>query len=207
MFHFDHRTAYPTDNAWDVPALDPDVQPEAALLPFACWGSLPRTGARKVSWHFYTDDYRFSVLLKNPNQVPDSNPISAVEPNFSVYDQTPAAGVLCATWHKRWLARHWQAQGVPVYVDLNVPNHHQPTNLLGVPKGWRAYATRGYETRIESLQSEWETAVKHSENSRPTLLVFGGGSRVRAFCQESGCFHVPYSGMKNVYSEVANEQG
>lgn len=206
MLLFDSKHAFPANNAWDVPTLDLLVQPESALIPFAAWGSLPRTGTRQVSWHFYVDDYRFTALLKHPEQVPDSAPLAATELNFSVYEQTPAAGVLCATWHKRWLARFWQSHGVPVYVDLNVPERHQETNLIGVPRGWRAYSTRGYESRTSSLEAELMTARMHAAGNSPIFVVFGGGKRVREFCQREGCVHIPYGGQKNVYSEAAKCQ-
>ncbi len=51
-------------------------------------------------------------------------------------------------------------------------------NLTGVPKGWRAYATRGYSEQIDALEAELGIAEKHAGDS-VLFLVYGGGKSIK----------------------------
>lgn len=191
---------FPTDNEWGVPALDPDRQPDRVELPMRGWGSFARTMQRPGGVHFYVDDYRFRALLNDPTRLTDLQPTAATEVNLSVFDDTPPAVVLWHTYRKRWLSRFWQDHGLPIYVDLNVPERHQEINLLGVPLGWRAYSTRGYERRLPALEQELRTAKRHAQSDRVLFLVVGGGKQVAAFCREHRLVHLGYQGTKYVHS-------
>lgn len=187
---------FPSDNRWGVPCLIPSCQPEMVEIPFRGWGTVARRKERPGCWHFYVDDYRFSALELRPDQLPWTKPLACTEPNYSLFDETPYAAGIFAIYRKRWLARYWQERGVPVYVDLNVPRKFLKMNMLGVPQGWRAFSTRGYEKGIgdaeaglANLSREYKLAYEWS-NGRPLMVVFGGGKRVRAFCQSKGIHHI-----------------
>src|SRR5690606_5282009 len=65
---------------------------------------------------------------------------------------------------------------------------HSALNLVGVPRGWRAYATRGYAERLDDLDREYQIARDRC-GSEPLFLVYGGGQPVQAFCQSRGYLH------------------
>jgi hypothetical protein len=191
---------WPSDNAYGVPSLDLAMQAESVPYPVWTWGSIGHSRPMPGTWHFYTDDRKFEPLWRRPQRVLASGPAAIVEPNFSTTDQQPLA---CALWHvyrKRWLARYWQARGLRVFCDLNVDSslnhpcdglHGAPPNLLGVPRGWRSYASRAHADSPGSLDLEWEVAQEWAAPQRPTFLVVGGGRKVKALAQERGWVWVP----------------
>lgn len=182
---------YPTDNEWEVPALDLRMQADAVDLPVTAWG---QGGSRKRAmpgtYHFYTEDYRFQGLWTDPTPLVNSGCVAAVEPNFSAYKQTPLPVALWGVYRKRYLARYWQSQGVRVFVDLNVAEPFRDLNLLGVPRGWRAYATRGYVDRLDATVREYEAACERAGTDDVLFWVYGGGETVRRLCGERGWIHV-----------------
>jgi hypothetical protein len=135
---------WPSDNPMEIPCLRVDMQALSVVEPSACWGSVSRRDTRNVStWHFYADDYRFEQLWKTPEDVLITNPVNCVEPNFSSLDSMPYAVGLYQIYRKRWIARWWQEQGIRIFADLYVGEKYQKLNYAGLPKGWRAFATRG----------------------------------------------------------------
>jgi hypothetical protein len=181
---------FPTDNEWGVPLLRLDMQAKI-VTPVLRWGSRARGAIMTGTWVFYVDDARFGALAKRPEQLLPTRCRGAAELNFTLFEQTPAAEVLWATYRKRAVARQWQDAGVPVMVDLNVPERHRELCLLGVPKGWHSFATRGYAARPEVLRDEWARA-RASGGEATTLLVFGGGPKIEALCRElAGAVYAP----------------
>jgi len=200
---------YPSSNEYDVPDLDASMQAGPGVaLPVRAWGSVKRKIASAVTWHFYVDDYRFGALWSKPHAVLETQCFAAVEPNPSIFDQTPFAMALHAIYRKRWIARHWQAMGLRVLVDLNVPMRWQELNLSGVPKGWKAYATRGYCRDVAYVIKEYEIAMEHAGGD-PLFVVIGGGRSVSDAVRDlPGAVAIEYSASKNVYSqEVQHVQG
>jgi hypothetical protein len=178
----------PTDNEWGVPALPIEGQAVAVHAPVTRWGAVSRSTQGIGTWVFYTDDYRFAAA-RLAEQVIATNPLGCVEPNYSVYDWTPRAEVLASVYRKRCVAADLIAAGVPVFVDLCMPRDHADLSLLGVPLGWRSYATRGFEVRPSDIRAEFEIARSHA-GSHPLFLVYGGGAGVAAVCGELGAVHV-----------------
>ena len=86
--------------------------------------------------HFYTDDYRFQSVYDHPEKILQHNPANIVEPNFSLFNETPIAFGLQHIYKKRFLARACQEKGIRVFVDLNVAPKYYKVNFLGVPRGW-----------------------------------------------------------------------
>lgn len=167
---------WPSDNAWGIPTLDPSMQAWPVPDPVCAWGHRGRTATMSGTWVFYVDDYRFSSLLKHPRRLLATRCAAAVEPNISVFDDSPPAWMLWATYQKRHCAREWQHAGVSVLVDLNVPERYLELAMLGVPRDWRAFATRGYAERPEAVEREHAAARRHHPDAG--LLVYGGGARI-----------------------------
>jgi Domain of unknown function (DUF4417) len=189
-----------TDNPQSVPALDPRLQADQVPHPVQTWGTIGARREMRGTWHFFVHDHKFEPLWRRPYRVLWSRPACAVEPNFSTTDQTPFAQALWHIYRKRWLARYWQANGLRIFVDLNVDGSlnkpHEAAgglrpNLLGVPVGWKAYASRAHGNQPERLTEEWEVAREHSGDERPLFLVVGGGGRVKHLAQQHGWVWVP----------------
>jgi len=150
-----------TDNEWGIPLLNINLAAEQAVLPLKKWGTVARTkSARKMpgTWYFYTDDYKFSGLWRDPTPIVNSGCTNVIEPNFSTTAQMPRAVALWRIYQKRWLARYWQSRGIRVFVDLCVDPLFYDLNLLGVPFGWKAWATRVYADQLNMAEHEFEMA-------------------------------------------------
>lgn len=180
------NTVWPSDNELGVPTLLLDRQAGVLDLPFTRWGRGCRKSRMRGTFHFYTDDYRFSRLWGRPQDLVNSACVAVVEPNWSVHAQTPPAVALWQTYRKRWLARFWQEQGVRVLVDLNVAEEHCDRNLLGVPAGWRSFATRGSASRLGRLEQEHEVALRVASSSDILFVVYGGGAAVGELARDRG---------------------
>jgi hypothetical protein len=90
------------------------------------------------------------------------------------------------------MARYWQSKGVRIFVDLNVNRAFAEDNLVGVPAGWAAFATRGYAERIDDLRFEYGLAQGVAGKRDGVLfVVYGGGKTVKNFCMDNGLIHVP----------------
>ena len=155
---------WPSDNVSDVPSLLVNLQANAVCLPVMLWGAASRKkGRMRGTWLFYTDDYRFEALWKDPSPVVNTGCMSAVEPNFTVGPQTPHAIALYNIYRKRWIARWWQSHGIRIFVDMNIDvEWFRDIMLLGVPRGWKAYATRGYVKRMHKTVEEYVLACEHA---------------------------------------------
>lgn len=183
---------FPSDNSLEIPELRLDMQAEYCEIPFVCFGEQKRTYKMKCTGtlHFYTDDYRFSALYDHPERILSHNPACIVEPNYSLFTDTPIAFGLTAIYKKRWLARMMQEHGIRVFVDLNVAPKYYSINLIGVPKGYKAFSTRGHEDRMNQLETEYQIALKIAETDDILFLVYGGGNICREFCKSHHCIYV-----------------
>jgi Domain of unknown function (DUF4417) len=206
---------WPTDNAWSVPCLLPELQADQVAAPVQTWGTVGARRPMSGTWHFYTADAKFEPLWRRPHRVLYSRPAAVVEPNFSTTDQSPFALSLWHIYRKRWLARYWQSQGLRVFVDLNVDAAlNQPheavggsrPNLLGVPAGWKAYASRAHSNQPDGLVREWEVARSHSGSDNPMFLVVGGGRAVKKLAVEHGWVWVPEQLQKAHESQEGGEE-
>lgn len=184
-------TIWPSDNEYDIPSLSIEQQADAFDLPVNVWGATRQK--KSGTYIFYTADYRFRAIWQNPNKLLEAGCVNVVEPNFSVYEQSPLAHAIWQTYKKRWLSRYWQSQGIRVFVDLNVAINYALLNLFGVPVGWRSYATRGYSDRLQALGIESSLAKRHAESDDILLLVYGGGKKVKGWCKENNAVWIPES--------------
>jgi hypothetical protein len=158
------------------------------------------------TWHFYVEDRRFQAILRDPSRIIDTGCAAACEPNVSAFDSTPLAEVLAGILRKRAAARAWQLAGVSVFVDVNLPARvlERDEWRLGVPDGWRAFSTRGYDRRLQSLDDEY-AAAERVAGGVPLLLVVGGGKKVAEWCVgRPGVVHSGYQASRNAYSASGN---
>ena len=181
---------FPSNNEWDVPTLDIELQANFLELPLTKWGDGSRRATMRGTYHFYTEDYKFEALWKDPLNLVNSQCVAIIEANCSTNDQMPAAVALWGIYRKRWLARYLQQYGVKVWVDLNVDPKFVEINLLGVPKGWKAYATRGLDKFVDLLDGDYARAQEHA-GCDPTFLVYGGGKQTEALCKDRGWHWLP----------------
>lgn len=185
---------FPTDNEMEIPQLVIGLQADFLDIPMKQWGSVSKRAKDKLmrgTWHFYTDDYKFNALWQKPHQLVNTRCPTAIEPNFSTGDQTPLAMGLYQIYRKRWIARYWQQYGVKILVDLNVNEKFYEYNLMGVPEGWRAYATRGYADRLSFMDAELKMAQERAGTDDLLFVVYGGRKAVKEWCMENQAIWIP----------------
>lgn len=179
---------WPGEPTLDIPILRDDRQAQTIEHAVVRWGSLKRKTKVNGTYHFYTDDGKFATLWDNPRDLLLSGCPVAVEPNYTVLATTPRAVAVWAIYRKRWLARFWQQHGVLMVVDLNL-GAHDDLSLLGVPKGWGAYATRCHadgEDNAEKAKRHYKMAAKHCGGKPHLFAVFGGGRAMKDLCSKEG---------------------
>jgi hypothetical protein len=201
---------WPSDNSFDVPSLLLNLAADQVPHPVTTWGTVGHSRSMAGTWHFYTADQKFEPLWRRPQRVLRSRPHSVVEPNFSTTDQTPLAQAIWHVYRKRWLARYWQQCGLRIFVDLNcdaslnslLPGLHIRPNLLGVPRGWPAYASRAHANNPEALVAEWAVGRDWAQSESPLFLVVGGGRLVKQLAKENSWVWVPEQ-MQTAHGEGA----
>jgi hypothetical protein len=142
------------------------------------------------TWLFYVDDYKFNRIWDNPEMVINSNCTVCAEVNYSDCSQDPLALILWNTYKKRWLACLWQSRGIRIMVDMCANEQFMKENLIGVPKGWRAFASRGWNRNVDGLLAQYEAACEIAGDRAPLFLVYGGGQLVKDACAAKGWLHI-----------------
>ena len=185
------NAVFPCEPEYDIPWLRQDLEGDFVDLPMNTWGAKARTSAHPGTINFYTVDAKFSTVWKNPYQIVDSDCTTICETNYTVSLYTPKAVLLEKIYRKRWLSRFFQEYGIRVFVDMLMPTEFAKFALLGVPKGWRAYSTRGYDKRLESLELTVDVCKSHRGGDDILMLVYGGGKLVRSYCAQNGLIYIP----------------
>ena len=175
---------YPSDNEFGIPVLLMDNQPVHVELPMNPWGAEARYKKDITCYHFYTDDYRFERLFKDPIKLLLSGCKQIVEPNCSIHDNTPIPMALYNIYRKRYLARYFQEVGLQVFADLNVSHRFAEYNRMGIPDGYNAFFTRGVTGWQEHLDLNLEMARRISGLDHPNLNVYGGGRDIEDWCHK-----------------------
>ncbi|MCD8388126.1 MAG: DUF4417 domain-containing protein [Bacteroidales bacterium] len=182
---------FASNNPMEIPTLLLDMQPKSGLLlPFAGWGTMSRSKTKVSTYHFYVDDYRFEAIWKDPAKVVMTGSSEVVEPNFSLFQTTPIAFGIHQIYRKRWIARWLQECGVRVWADLNVAPKFQEYNRMGIPEGYNAFFTVGHENQEEVLAQELQIAKEISGVEMPNLIVYGGGRKIKSWCQSHDLLYV-----------------
>jgi hypothetical protein len=175
-----------SDNEYGIPMLDLNKQATCLEAPFMAWGTQARKNRMTGTYHFYVSDDRFEALWRDPVDVANSACSGFVEVNFSVYDDMPKAVAIWQMYRKRWITRWLQSLDIPAIVDLNISHVHAGLRFVGVPKGWKSYATRAYSARLDETIAEYEAAVEHAGTSSILFVVYGGGKSAEELCRERG---------------------
>ena len=184
---------FASDNIYDIPVLKTHKNEVYLHLPFKPWGADARTKTGVGTYHFYVDDYRFNAIWNDPTKIINSGCQSIVEPNCSLYETTPIGYGIFLIYKKRWIARMLQDYGIEVFVDLNVTEKFQKYNIMGVPKGYNAFFTRGYDNRIKALEQELQIAKDISGLDKPNFCVYGGSKKIKDFCNKHSLTYVENS--------------
>lgn len=179
---------WPSDNDYSIPLLLKDVQPRGLELPTNLWGAKARKNrVDGCTYHFYSDDYRFKTLWDDPTPIVNSGCNAVAETNFSTNDEMPFAVFLWHQYRKRWLSRYWQSYGIEIWADIAVAERFHEYSMLGLPKGWNAYASYAfgdYHT-IDMVRKEVELAKKHAGKD-PLVWVVCGTEKDLKICADEG---------------------
>jgi hypothetical protein len=180
---------FPSDNEYGIPMLDLTMQATEVIGPVCTWNS---AGRMKMvgTWLFYVDDYKFNRVWDDPSMVLASQCKVCAEVNYSNCSQDPLALILWNTYKKRWLSRLWQSRGVRILVDMCSNERWTKENLIGVPKGWRAFTSRGWNREVDNLQKQYEAACEIAGDRAPLFVVYGGGKLVKDICAAKGWLHI-----------------
>lgn len=173
---------FPSNNPYEIPTLLEHKTPIYMDLPLKPWGAEKRSKQGVGTYHFYVDDYRFEAIWDDPSVIIKSGCKNIVEPNCSLYETTPTSYGIFQIYKKRWIARFLQDYDIRVFVDLNVTEKFSTYNKMGIPNGYNAFFTRGYESRINNLKKELQIAQEISGLQNPNLVVYGGGKKAQEFC-------------------------
>jgi hypothetical protein len=174
-----------SDNEFDIPTLDINKQSDCCEAPFIKWGVRSRkNNYQSGTIHFYTDDYKFSGLWRNPIKIIETNVTTVVETDYSSNNETPRAVFLKSLYKKRWLSRYWQKHGIFIMVNLNVTPRFATDNLIGVPHGWSAYCTRWYPDAPEYIDYQYRLAKEHAKSEDILFVVYGGGKSGKEYANE-----------------------
>lgn len=171
----------------EIPTLDIAMQATELPEPITRWGRISRKAPMPGTYHFYTDDYKMTMLCRRPWMLPATGCRVAVEPNFSTWAGMDRPAATNAIFWKRSLARAWQHAGVRIVVDLNLHEDWRHLAFLGVPRGWRSYATRrhrGFD--LDAIEREFAAAAEHAGTADILFFVIGGWKKVRDHCLARG---------------------
>jgi hypothetical protein len=175
-----------------IPALDLAMAATGLVVPVTKWGTRRRSDPMPGTYHFFCHDFHFTHLVRRPDHVPATGCRVAVEPNFSTTDDMPEVQVLWLTHQKRRIARAWQDAGVKTIVDLNVCKAAREINLIGVPAGWPAFATRAHRgVGFDAIHDEWLLAAGVAGTEDFLFCVFGGGKLIKKATLANGWTWVP----------------
>jgi hypothetical protein len=187
---------FPSSNAQGVPDLNPRLQPLGLEAPVNRWGAKARKNrVEGQTIHFYTDDYRFTGLWKDPTQIINSGARAMAECNFSTNSEMPESVVQAYIYMKRWISTWAQKQGgLEIWVDVAIDKRWHDIALLGVPRGWKSYSTYTYITSYdpeEWLIPQYEMCVNHAGDEHINFWVYGGEEEVQKLCLEHGWLWTP----------------
>lgn len=185
---------------FDIPVLDPfEYDDEAGPIRFEKWARKGRN-EQLDGIHFFTADYKFATVLRDPALVGATNPRLVIEPDTSSAedDQFPVA--LAQLWRRRTFCALLQAQyGTAIAVNLNCVGWLRDLIFTGVPTDYPYFATRyqrtdlsGEPVGIDGVIEDHELVREHvGPDGAFQFFVYSGGRAVQQLCQERGWIHIP----------------
>jgi len=184
-------TIFPGEQQFGIPILSLDYMATEVTLPCVKWGEIGAKNQMNGTWHFYVYDGKLYRIEFNPEQLLASNAQNFVEINYSIRNAHSRAYALGQIFRKRQIARWLQSKGRRVLVDMNVGRKHMKDNLLGVPEGWTAFATRGYTSKVDYINDQINAALEIAGTEDILFLVYGGGEAIEECCKAAGCVYIP----------------
>ena len=172
---------FPSSNEFGIPDLPLDAMPTELTPPLTKWGDIGRKRPMLGTYHFYTDDYKYEAIWKRPQDVIKSGCQAIIETDFTHGNGQPLAVFLWDLYRKRWLSRFWYDHGMKIWCNLSVAIDFRRYILLGIPKGYLAYATRGLDKDFDLILNDYERAKNHAGRD-PLFLVYGGGQLIESLC-------------------------
>jgi hypothetical protein len=131
---------------------------------------------------FYTDDTRFEALWRNPQHYTDRflrHGIAAlIEPDFSLWVDTPLVEQLFNVYRMRTLGRLWQEYGLSVIPNLTWSDERSfPFCFTGIPVGAPVVVCEcrtpgSHDTDRRAFLVGLEQAVKKVQPA--TVCIYGG---------------------------------
>ena len=110
------RTLYPVDDVVGMPLLLASGIPSTWPERVTCQGWQRVDQAGGAAHTYFTDDFRFTSAWSKPEvhraALVRSGAVAVAEPDETI--QGPWPEKLHAVYRMRWVARHWQAAGLPV---------------------------------------------------------------------------------------------
>ena len=182
---------FPGEPEFGIPMLSLDYMATEVSLPCVKWGEISAKNQMTGTWHFYVYDGKLYRLEFNPEQLLASNAQNFVEINYSIRNAHSRAYALGQIWRKRQTARWLQSKGRRIIVDMNVGRKHMKDNLLGVPEGWKAFATRGYTNKVDYINDQINAAIEIAGTEDFLFMVYGGGEAIEECCKAAGCVYIP----------------
>jgi len=197
---------FPSSSYEGFADLDYSLQGDVLDYPMI-WGSHARTKSYQGrTIIFYTDDYRFNALgnavtygdvfwklWERPSKIWTSGAPSFCEVNFSTSQAQPFWVAANCIGKKRHLSRLFQEMGnMRCWVDLNVAPRWEELNLVGVPRGWKAWMTHMQKFMDEDmLIHQYELACAHAQSDNIKFVVYAHNKEVERLCMTRGWQYVP----------------
>jgi len=154
---------FPSDLAYNIPELLPDMIPDECPEPLDVWAGheldLPRqeadpsiwwlaqwhAGMRGVNWkhaiaQFYTEDFHFDSVYtdpaKNTKKILNLGMTISMMPNYSITGDMPVALWVYSTYRSFYVARYFQEAGIKVIPDIQLGRDDEviELSLLGIPQ-------------------------------------------------------------------------
>lgn len=109
-----------TVGKFEIPVLAPVT--ELKPLEWRCFGER-RTNSftRETGVHFFTDDYRFTSVWRQPQKYADmfARAGAVMTPDFSMYRDMPLSLQIYNHYRKHWCGQFWQSRGAVVIPTIS----------------------------------------------------------------------------------------
>lgn len=149
---------FPFDNEYEIFTLRKDMQPTAPAGNLHVWGNKKDNSNPGGTTGFYTTDTKFMAKLFDPLSIIETGCACMIEFNYTLDQNWPLAFGFTPIARKRQLSLIMQNHGISIIVDLYVPEKFADLNLVGVPDGYSAFATRGHSNDILALETRYTRA-------------------------------------------------
>jgi len=167
---------YPFDNIYEIFTLRKDMQPTAPPGQVKVWGNKKSNYNPEGTMAFYTTDTKFMSKLFQPMIVVETGCAAIVEMNYTLDQSWPLAFGFTPIARKRQFSLIMQNHDIGIIADLYVPEKFADLNMLGIPDGYSAFATRGHSKDILALEIRYNRALQCAKKG---LYVLNEDARIQ----------------------------